>query len=519
MLQNRHLRVAANGYGSFKIKLSVKNKIIIAIAVLTLSGACRDHKNDAEIILCGILPDIKNQSISLVPTQDYFPGLKLPNLYPTVETDSLGNYKFKFIESNSNFYQIVHNNYHHLKADIYLEPGDSIFINQSSWNENPKFQIQGKGSEKLKYLEKDYSIFPKDKAFYDKIRSDSFASELEFKKFIDSLHFERVNALTLFKGVPELLRVYHQNTLAAERAQILLEHLERRNYYMNEEFNYFYPDTSYIKFLDSIRFDSNFSQTTASRLFANSYLNYFARMAYKTKTDEEWWQENLGYKLEFVSNQPKSLWTDILALSTINEYSFGLVNDNFFDDLEKFERTMKFFNSQNQTLYNTNAFPFKNLAPGKPAPDFELPDSNGIMHRLSDYKGNVVYIDFWGTWCYPCIQEIPDALKLQEKYKDQPVTFLYVALEYDSTDIAGWKEFISGNNPRFGKLLNNKPFPGIHLVAEKQFRNESISVYKINFTPTYVLIDQRGNVVKARAKRSKEIHEDIDKLFEAVKKE
>jgi thiol-disulfide isomerase/thioredoxin len=493
----------------------MKSKLIIIIAILTLLGACKSEKNRNVTILSGILPDLKNESIALVPVQDYFPGLTLTDSYPTVETDSFGKYDFKFTTPNSNFYQIVHNNYHQLKADIYLEPGDSLFIIQSSWNDSPKFQINGKGSEKLEYLEKDYSVFSKDKAFYEKIRSDFFGSELDFKRFIDSLYFERINALASEKVVPELLRVYHQNTTEAERAQILLEHLERRNYYMNEEFNYFFPDTSYISFLDSIRFDSDFSQTTASRLLTNSYLNYFARMAYQTKTDEEWWKENLGYKLKFISDKPESLWTDLLALSTIGEYSFGLMADDFFVHLEQFTSNMRerFFNSKNQRLYEINTESYKNLAPGNPAPDFILPDSSGNLIRLSDFRGRIVYVDFWGTWCYPCIQEIPDALKLQEKYKDQPVIFLYVALEYDSTDIAGWREFISGNNPRFCKLLNNQPFPGIHLVAERQFNNESISAYKINFAPTHVLIDQKGNIVKARAKRSKQIHEDIDELL------
>ncbi|WP_242084553.1 TlpA family protein disulfide reductase [Aestuariivivens sediminis] len=493
----------------------MKSKLIIVFVILNFLGACTSEKKRAEIIVSGMLPDLKNESITLVPVQDYFPGLTLDDSYPTVETDSLGEYKFKLIESNSNFYQIVHNNYHQLKADIYLEPGDSLFINQSSWRDSPKFQINGKGCEKFKYLEKDYSIFPKDKAFYNKIRSNFFASEIDFKRFIDGLYFERVNGLASVNVVPELLRVYHQNTLEAERAQILLEYLESRNYYMNEKDSYFYPDTSYIIFLDSIRFDNKFSQTTASRLLAKNYLNYFARIAYQTNTDEEWWKENLGYKLKLVLDNPKSLWTDLLALSTVNEYSDGLMTDDFFVDLEKFTIDMsdRFFNSKNQRLYEINSETYKNLAPGNPAPDFELPDSVGKLRRLSDFKGSVVYIDFWGTWCYPCIQEIPDALKLQEKYKNQPVIFLYVAMEYDSINIADWKEFIVGKNTRFSELLNNKPFPGIHLVAERQFLNESISAYKINFAPTHVLIDQKGNIVNARAKRSNLIHEEIDELL------
>ncbi|NLO50584.1 MAG: TlpA family protein disulfide reductase [Bacteroidales bacterium] len=499
----------------------MKTRLIVLIALMSLFGACKNEKKEAQTILNGILPDLKNETITLVPVQDYFPGLTMVGTYPTVKTDSLGKYLFRFTTTNSCFYQIINNNYHQLRADIYLEPGDSLFVDQSSWRDKPKFLIDGKGSDKLKHLEKDCLIFPKNKSFYDKIRSDYFSTELDFKRFIDSIHFERVDALTSFKDIPDLLRNHHLNTLNAERAQLLLEHLERRNYYIKQKPDYYYPDESYVGFLDSINFDNDFSKTTASKLLTNSYLNYLARQAFKSKTDKEWWEESLSWKLKFVSAQPKSLWTDLLALSTIRDYSFGLMRDDFFIDLETFDNAFKdkFFNSQNKNLFKVNITSYKNLAPGKPATDFALPDSSGNMHRLSDFKGNVVYIDFWGTWCYPCIQEIPDALVLQQRYaKDEPVTFLYVALEYDSTDIAGWKEFISGNDSRFGKLLHHKPFPGVHLVAEKQFRNEAISAYKLNSAPTHVLIDQNGNIVKARAKRSNEIREDIDELLKTIKK-
>jgi thiol-disulfide isomerase/thioredoxin len=496
----------------------MKTKIIISLAILMLFGAWKNEK-ETLTILSGILPALKNESISLLPVQDHFPGFIAVDTYPTVKTDSLGRFIFRFTSSNSNFYQIINNNSQSLRYDIYIEPGDSLFIEQSLWSESPKFLISGKGSDKLKYLEKDYSIVAKSQAVWDRTTSTSFDTELDFKRVIDSIHFEKVNALTSLEGVPDFLRDHHLMTLNAKRAESLLEHLERRNYDTKGEFDYFYPDDNYINFLDSIDFNSDFAKTKAARSLTQSYLNYQARQAFKYKTDEEWWEEILSWKFRYISNLPASLWKDILALSTIEEYSFGLETDNFITDLEIFENniTKMFFSETSKILFEVNIKPFKDLLPGKLAPDFELPDSSGVMHRLSDFKGNIVYLDFWGTWCYPCILEIPDALDLQEKYKDEPVIFLYVSLEYDNTDIDGWKEFIAGKNQRFGKFLNNKPFPGVHLVAEKQIRNEAISPYKLNYVPTFVLIDQNGNIVKARAQRSSTIQEEIDELLKTMK--
>jgi len=113
----------------------------------------------------------------------------------------------------------------------------------------------------------------------------------------------------------------------------------------------------------------------------------------------------------------------------------------------------------------------------KPAPDFTLEDSNGAPLQLSSYKGKVVLLDFWATWCHGCKTEIPWFIEFQSKYKDAGLTVIGVSLDGD-----GWKVV--------------KPF-----LKEKKFNypvalgNDDIAkLYGIGPMPVSLLIDRDGNI-------------------------
>jgi cytochrome c biogenesis protein CcmG, thiol:disulfide interchange protein DsbE len=73
------------------------------------------------------------------------------------------------------------------------------------------------------------------------------------------------------------------------------------------------------------------------------------------------------------------------------------------------------------------------LSQHAPAPDFSLPDLNGHSLQLSSYRGKVVLLDFWATWCDPCRDEIPHFVALQNKYGAQGFQMIGVSMD-DSPD-------------------------------------------------------------------------------------
>ncbi|HEY3443049.1 MAG TPA: TlpA disulfide reductase family protein [Paludibaculum sp.] len=80
------------------------------------------------------------------------------------------------------------------------------------------------------------------------------------------------------------------------------------------------------------------------------------------------------------------------------------------------------------------AITIKKQAERKKAPDFELKDASGRIVRLSDYKGKVVLLDFWATWCGPCKAEIPWLNDLSRQYEAKGVVVLGISMDEDRWD-------------------------------------------------------------------------------------
>jgi peroxiredoxin len=126
---------------------------------------------------------------------------------------------------------------------------------------------------------------------------------------------------------------------------------------------------------------------------------------------------------------------------------------------------------------STDAAPAKGL---KTAPDFNLKNLAGGMVKLSDYRGKVVILDFWATWCPPCIKEIPDFVELQKEYGDKGLIILGISL--DQNPKQALPAFIKKYKVNYPILLTDgkvdKAFGGVTGI------------------PTTFVIDQKGEIYK-----------------------
>ena len=120
-----------------------------------------------------------------------------------------------------------------------------------------------------------------------------------------------------------------------------------------------------------------------------------------------------------------------------------------------------------------------NALAAKKAPNFTLKDMHGKTVKLSSYRGKVVYLDFWASWCKPCVKSFPWMNRIQAKYKKKGLVVLAVNLDKDKS--LAWK-FLKENRSNF-KVLRDPDGD----IAEK---------YEVIAMPSSYLIDKRGRIQK-----------------------
>jgi peroxiredoxin len=140
----------------------------------------------------------------------------------------------------------------------------------------------------------------------------------------------------------------------------------------------------------------------------------------------------------------------------------------------------------------------RNLAVGATAPEIELPDPDGNLVKLSSLRGKYVLIDFWAAWCGPCRKEMPNVVKVYQKYGGKDFEVLGVSLDRKKED---WVKAIKDDGMTWKQVSDLK-----------YFNSKAARDYNINAIPATYLIDKDGKIIDKNL-RGQALDDKLAELF------
>ena len=248
--------------------------------------------------------------------------------------------------------------------------------------------------------------------------------------------------------------------------------------------------------------DSNFiaKQLADAEQMIDSYISYHDGIA-------DYSQQVRTYIMNKRGLQQSEKFNFYFNLDSLNQEEFTTMLAHYADTLKELIANVgdtAYLHKEESTLANSvSVWADRKLAvdnkpkPGEQAADFTYPDIDGMELSLSSFKGTLVYVDVWATWCGPCKAEIPALKQLEADYHDKNITFMSVSVDED-------KEL-------WQNMVKQKQLGGVQLFANGW--SKIAKDYAIFGIPNFMLFAADGSVITTNAPRPSS--EDIRELLDA----
>ena len=381
---------------------------------------------------------------------------------------------------------------------LFLQPNDNISIYSDYVKFSRNIVFLGKGAAENNYLALVYNqLDPMSemRLIPSKVRELKpalYADAVLSKKNLQQAFFQQYIKQTKVNAAFEKLINYEIEYTAAYE---MLVYPEMHTYLSGNDT----LPSNYYSFLKNIKLEE--PEALITYCYAN-FLEEYARYLFREKNAGIGGTFKYAYlamydliKSSFANPRVRDF---VLAQNLVNalENSEVSIVEPQYNDYKELKPTAEYL-----ALLDLNFNKYKALSKGHKAPSFSLIDTYGKAVSLNDFIGKVVYIDFWASWCKPCLKEAQFANELKLKMANKDVVFLYISLDENEQN---WRNSIRTRN-----------IQGIHLNS-RGIASEVAINYNIQSVPSFFLIDKQGNMYDSQAKRpsNRALQEEMEMLLQ-----
>ena len=250
--------------------------------------------------------------------------------------------------------------------------------------------------------------------------------------------------------------------------------------------------------------NANFPANIEIKKYEQSYMEAFNKYNYGVQNDEN--RKQLSYYSSIIDSLMGMKRQNMLDAISINDKSVAMAAMFYFnfrnEPVEFLEKHLAQFSPELQNTYYlkqlyTKIALKKSSSVGSMAPDFELMNANGEMVKLSSFKGRYVLIDFWASWCGPCIREVPHLKKVYEKFKDHGLEIISVSIDDKEN---AWR-----------KALDKHQLPYVKLWDDTKVTQD---LYQFTGIPYVVLVNPEGDILQInKGLRGDDLETTLEALF------
>ena len=432
-----------------------------------------------------VMGKIKNAK--LIKTIDLSINLRyLDNTIETYTSNIIDDNTFAFAVQISEP-QLVSLVYARNQGALYLEPNDTLYIECDADDFQYSFEFSGKGAhnnncftqymrvnpqetsifEMTQYRQKNYNFLNSSKMDERMMRMD----QASFKSHMLSNEAQYLSILEKHekdhpKGLSEDFKTFMKTDITFHKAYHLLlyGHVFKNKYSITSEF---------FEFLTELPFQS---EAVGNHWYREFLVAYFDRMNMLGGVEKTPYTFEYDVAGDYLTGKALGFYRSEIIARAFRAKQQDMIIDRYYKFVNENEYAQ--FDSKVLATY-MKAMKF---AKGTLAPDFVIQDMEDKILTLSSFSGKTIYLNFWASWCKPCMKKMEDTKGLQTELEKDGIVFVNVSL--DRTEDV-WKKTVEKNN-----------YKGIHALASGELNSEIAKAYEVRVLPQYFIINKKGEFVQ-----------------------